>query len=415
VDEDTRFLLDHIKAATKCGVGSRARHPYLDIILPPQFERRESDDHWLLIDPDRFESKMPRRMPLFHENDFSVTNTHLVYGPYIQLPEGRFRAHFGLRLRAPFPRFPGVKIVLDVARKTETIAARQILWRHSGEPRAASIEFTNNEAGAKHEFRIHARGRPVLTRLRFSGVRLEQTDGSQARLKPAELHIGEQLSLLVDLICQRIHNFHPTFPFAQGSGSFDLTMSRMGPSTKTIVVAPISHSSIRDWGIPNYARLIELLLQKLPCCVVLVGSNSQRDQLNLITAENGRDRRVINLAGRSNWSQTAAIVRDADLVISNNSGIGHLAAACATPTLSIFSGSHQPQEWGPRGNGVLVMMASVPCSPCGHHRIEFCPNDHLCMKQIVPETVAEQAIAILNSDFVRLREQYRDGQVFERH
>jgi hypothetical protein len=41
-------------------------------------------------------------------------------------------------------------------------------------------------------------------------------------------------------------------------------------------------------------------------------------------------------------------------------------------------------------------MALVPCSPCGYDKIEECPNDHLCMKQIVPETIADQAIAILS-------------------
>jgi hypothetical protein len=35
LDEDTRFLLKHIDAATKCGVGSLACHPFLDIALPP--------------------------------------------------------------------------------------------------------------------------------------------------------------------------------------------------------------------------------------------------------------------------------------------------------------------------------------------------------------------------------------------
>jgi hypothetical protein len=109
IDDDTRFLLKHIEAGIRCGVGSRARHPFLDIVFPPQFARRESEDKWFRIDPDRFESQMPTRLPLFHENDFSVTNTHLVFGSYIRLQEGRFRAHFGLRLQTPFPRFPGGK------------------------------------------------------------------------------------------------------------------------------------------------------------------------------------------------------------------------------------------------------------------------------------------------------------------
>ena len=38
VDEDTRFLLKHVEAAARCGIGPRARYPFLDIALPPQFD-----------------------------------------------------------------------------------------------------------------------------------------------------------------------------------------------------------------------------------------------------------------------------------------------------------------------------------------------------------------------------------------
>jgi len=93
VDEDTRFLLLHVDATIKCGIGARASYPFLDIALPPQFKRRKSDGRWLLIEPDRFETRMPFHRPLFYETDFSITNTHLVYGAYLLLPEGRLRAH----------------------------------------------------------------------------------------------------------------------------------------------------------------------------------------------------------------------------------------------------------------------------------------------------------------------------------
>jgi ADP-heptose:LPS heptosyltransferase len=398
VDNDTRFLLRHIEAATKCGVGSRARHPFLDIVLPPEFERRESEGQWFLIEPDRFESRMPFRRPLFQENDFCVTNTHLVYGPYLLLPEGRLRAHFGLRLLTPFPRFPGVKIVIDVTRGagSEIVAASQVSWTHRGDPRRAILEFTNNQSGVTYEFRIHARGRPIFTRLRFFGVRLELMEGDSARLKRSELHIGEQLSLLVDLIQQRTRKPYPEDLFTGRPVSVDfLALSGLGASAKRVVVAPVSNSKIRDWGIANYARLVALLLEKSPCYVVLVGSKGQQEELERIVEENGRDRRIINIAGSTDWSETANIVSEADLVISNNSGVAHLAAACGAPTLTIYSGSHQPQEWGPRGNDVRAVMALVPCSPCGYDKLERCPNDHLCMKQIAPESVADQAVAML--------------------
>src|SRR4029077_9714265 len=98
------------------------------------------------------------------------------------------------------------------------------------------------------------------------------------------------------------------------------------------------------------------------------------------------------------WFETAEIVRAADLEIANNSGVAHLAAACGRATRAIYSASHQPQEWGPRGDDVHAVMSLVPCSPCGYDKLEECPNDHLCMKQIVPETTANQAIGFLSGE-----------------
>jgi ADP-heptose:LPS heptosyltransferase len=399
VDEDTRFLLNHVDAATKCGIGSRARHPFLDILLPPQFERRQSDGQWMLIEPDRFQSRMPLRTPLFHENDFSVNNTHLVFGPDVVLPPGRVRAHFGLRLLTPLPLFPGVRIVIDVARErgTKIDAAAKLSWTRRGDPRRAALAFTNREPGAAYEFRVHAWGWPVGARLRFYGVRLELLDAPSARSKRAELHVGEQLSLLVHLIEQRTRQLYDHDRLPANPVPFDfVTMSGVGVSAKRIVVAPLSNSQIRDWGIKNYAQLVGLLLEKTACCAVLVGSKMQRDEIERIVEQNNRDRRIINLAGTADWSETTEIVRTADLVISNNSGVAHLAAACGAPTLALYSGSHQPEEWGPRGNHVHTISALVPCAPCGYDKLELCPNDHVCMKQIAPATIADHAIAMLH-------------------
>ena len=396
VDEDTRFLLEHVNAAMRCGIGLRARYPFLDIVLPPQFERRESESRWISIEPDRFESRMPKRTPFFHENDFSVTNTHLVFGPYVLLPQGRFCAHFGLRLLAALPRLSRVRLVIDATRNAgdEIVAAGRVSWSHSGEPRGAVLDFANDDPGALYEFRIHARGRPIRSRLRFFGVRIELIGGSSARFKRSELHIGEQLSLLVDLIEQRTRNLYPRDLFAGTLPRFEIP--GRSASAKQVVISPVSNSELRDWGMANYARLVALLLDRADCRIILVGSGAQHRQLERIVEENGQDPRITNVAGASDWFGTTEIVRAADLVIANNSGVAHLAAACGTPTLAIYSGSHQPQEWGPRGDSVRAIMALVPCSPCGYDKIEECPNDHLCMKQIVPETIADQAIAMLS-------------------
>jgi hypothetical protein len=289
-------------------------------------------------------------------------------------------------------------MVIDVAREegTKIDAAAKLSWTRNGDPRSAILSFINSEPGAAYEFRVHARGWPLCARLRFYGVRLELLDAPTARSKPAELHIGEQLSLLVHLIEQRTRKLYGDDPVPGRPVSSDLSaMSGVGASATRIVIAPLSNSRIRDWGIENYAKLVGILLEKTACSVVLVGSKTQQEEIDRIVEKHRRDQRIINLAGAADWSETTEIVRGADLVISNNSGIAHLAAACGAATLAIYSGSHQPQEWGPRGNNVRAVMALVPCSPCGHDKIEECPHEHLCMKQIAPETIADQAIAMV--------------------
>jgi ADP-heptose:LPS heptosyltransferase len=392
VDEDTRFLLEHVEAATRCGIGLRARYSLLDIVRPPQFESRRNDGTWVFIEPDRFESRMPLRSPFFHENDFSVTNTHLVFGPYVHLPQGPLRAHFGLRLLTAMPRLSRLRIVIDATRDagSEIVATTPVSWARGGEPRTASLDFINEDPGALYEFRIHARGRPIHSRLRFFGVRVELVGGSRARLKPAELHIGEQLSSLVDLVEQRTRPLRP-------AGLFSSSLpARETASAKPIVISPMSNSELRDWGIRNYSRLVALLLDRTDRPITLVGSKGQYRRLDGIIEANDRNPRITNMAGITDWFGTVDIVRGAALVIANNSGVAHLAASCHTPTLAVYSGSHQPQEWGPRGNNVRAVMALVPCSPCGFDKLEECPNDHLCIRQIAPETIADQALAMLS-------------------
>jgi ADP-heptose:LPS heptosyltransferase/glycosyltransferase involved in cell wall biosynthesis len=402
VDEDTRFLLQHIDARMKCGIGTRARHPFLDVVLAPQFEQRMQETAGdfgepRLIRPDRFQSRMPLQTPLFHETDFSVTNAHVTFGPDLELPAGRFRATWYLQLVTPLPRFCRVNIDVDVARGSgnQIVNGCHVNWRQPLRfPLVPAVEFDNERAGVPHEFRVHVRGRPFATRLRFFGVLVEEVGHVPVnRLKPSELHVGEQLSLLVQLVDDRARPLNVVEPFAGGTDVAGLDMLPAG--AKRIVVAPMSNSRLRDWGLHNYARLAELLLKRQDCAIILVGSPRQRDLLARIAVQREAEGRIINLAGRTDWLQTVAVVRQADLVICNNSGIAHVAAACGTATLAIYSASHEPQEWGPRGNRVRAMMALVPCSRCGYEKLEMCQYDHRCMRLITPEAVAAEAASML--------------------
>ena len=86
--------------ASKCGIGSSVRFGFLDVVLPFDHALRSTASYKrisnVLYGPERFTSRMPGRSAFSYMTDFKQTDTHLVYGPYIQLPPGRYRATFGL-------------------------------------------------------------------------------------------------------------------------------------------------------------------------------------------------------------------------------------------------------------------------------------------------------------------------------
>lgn len=395
VDDDTRPLLAGVDAAMRCGIGSKARHPFLDVALPPEHDNRHSagtlDLRHHYIGVDQFESRMPGKSVFHHETDFRPAKVHMIYGPHITLPLGTFTVAFALELTGWTLGLKNASVTLDVARNGETVALRRLNTKALKSLPLDGIElsFANDDTTSRYEFRVFVEGRSARALLRFAGVRLNHVEAPVVpRLRRAELHIGEQLSLLVQLAADR------TKPLHYGTSPPQLA-AHDRPATRRIIIAPLSNSDLRDWPAEHYVALVKLLLTNLDCTVTLIGAPQQAAQLDEIVHRVGDDARLSNLAGRTAWSDIPALLRDADLVICNNSGIAHLAAASGAQTLAIYSASHQPQEWGPRGQGAHALMAVVPCSPCGHDRLADCPNEHTCMRGLTPQSVFNEVCALL--------------------
>ena len=117
---------------------------------------------------------------------------------------------------------------------------------------------------------------------------------------------------------------------------------------------------------------------------------------------------AMNLEGRTNLKQLAAVLKRCNLFIGADSGVMHLAAAVGTPLVAIFGPSNY-QAWGPwpRHGRHIVLRDDLPCSPCSYvgykvGRREGC-QAMTCMKAITPEMVLAAAERLLqgNTDFKR--------------
>jgi len=132
----------------------------------------------------------------------------------------------------------------------------------------------------------------------------------------------------------------------------------------------------------NYFAEIAQRLRQHGYQVWLIGSGKDKpvaDEIDRLAGSN-----CVNLCGRTDLGDAIALLSCAQLVISNDSGLMHLAAALDRPMLALF-GSSSPQFTPPLSAQASVVKIDIECSPCFKRE---CPLGHFnCMMQLTPDTV----------------------------
>ncbi len=106
---------------------------------------------------------------------------------------------------------------------------------------------------------------------------------------------------------------------------------------------------------------------------------------------------AINLCGDTTLRQAAALIERAALVVTADSTPMHLAAAFNRPLVALF-GPTNPARTGPYGRMNDVLRLDLACSPCYYKKLNQCPYDHACMRDLVAETVTTHCAVVLSDD-----------------
>ena len=147
----------------------------------------------------------------------------------------------------------------------------------------------------------------------------------------------------------------------------------------------------KRWPTEHFATLAQKLIAENPNIqIVLLGSKSDHALGQEITSQTKLKSNIHNWCGNTSLDEAIALIGMSKAVVSNDSGLMHIAAALNTPQVAIF-GSSDPAHTPPLSDKAQVIWLNMPCSPC--HKRE-CPLGHLrCLKDILPE----QVLATLNT------------------
>jgi heptosyltransferase-2 len=150
-----------------------------------------------------------------------------------------------------------------------------------------------------------------------------------------------------------------------------------------------AYGTAKCWPPERFRALAEKLLEEQGLFLLFFGDPSSAVLVKDICQ--GLPERVMNLAGVTSLRELACLIKDVDLLVTNDSGPMHIGAAFGVPLVALFGSTDE--EWtGPYGQKEAVINKHVSCSPCFKR---VCPIDFRCMTGITVEEVAAKVHAQL--------------------
>lgn len=157
--------------------------------------------------------------------------------------------------------------------------------------------------------------------------------------------------------------------------------------------ATAAYGPAKCWPLERFAAVAREVSGRVPGCIWLsFGTGSERDKGERL-AGLGRGC-IMNLAGKTSLRELMSLLRACRVLLTNDSGPMHLAAALGTPVVVPF-GSTSPELTGPGEPGDprhRLLRGIAPCSPCFRRT---CPVDFRCMTSISVEQVVEAVLESL--------------------
>ncbi|WP_114639173.1 lipopolysaccharide heptosyltransferase II [Polynucleobacter necessarius] len=203
--------------------------------------------------------------------------------------------------------------------------------------------------------------------------------------------LSDELKILSDLTAPKLN----VSPPANESVREKLDHAGIDAKSLLVLCPGAEYGPTKRWPAEKFAQLAQALVdENSKMHIILLGSQSDHAIAQEISQRAKRPSDIHNWCGQTTLDEAIALIGSAKGVVSNDSGLMHVAAALQTPQVAIF-GSSDPAHTPPLSSKAKVIWLNLPCSPC--HKKE-CPLGHLkCLNNILPQQVFATLNAAINS------------------
>jgi lipopolysaccharide heptosyltransferase II len=171
----------------------------------------------------------------------------------------------------------------------------------------------------------------------------------------------------------------------------DRLLSRSGvtPETSWVALNVSARWPTKRWPAASFAEVADRLQQEGYGAVVMIGGPDERADVAVVSEMMKAP--AVDLSGATTVGLLPALLSRASLLITNDSGPMHIAAAVGTPVVAMF-GPTSADRTGPYGMSHSVLTGNVPCRPCFSRT---CHNTLPleCLKLVSPDQVLAAARA----------------------
>ena len=192
------------------------------------------------------------------------------------------------------------------------------------------------------------------------------------------------------------------FPSAASTAAQEiLADASIGDDNVFIGISPSARHFNKTWPRERFAETACTIAREQKASVLLFGFGKDEESLcqevKLQIERLSPGIVVMNLADRLSLSETAAMMDHCSIVITNDSGLMHLAAARKRKVVAIFGPTVRELGFFPYGTESTVTEdTTLSCRPCTHVGLSRCPQGHFnCMRNISPVQVVDAARELL--------------------